>query len=254
MLKNITVVALSTIVLVSAITGIAAFPLQHASGDEAPSDHQVASPLATGSASKGGGPSLYMTRFVQRTRFGLALTISESIEARSRYDVALARSEAIQAATDEYLAAVAAEQERQRLAAEAAEAAQARLVAQQRLEATPPVQTPARPAAPPTVAAPARQVATPVPTVETVMQASRSGVNWDAVAQCESGGDPHINTGNGYYGLLQFDQPTWVGSGGLAYAPRADLASREAQIAVAENLRAINGGSMRAWPVCGARG
>jgi uncharacterized protein YabE (DUF348 family) len=80
---------------------------------------------------------------------------------------------------------------------------------------------------------------------------STSGLNWDAVAQCESGGNWHINTGNGFYGGLQFDYGTWLSNGGGAYAPRADLASREQQIAVANRLYAARGSSP--WPVCGAR-
>ncbi|MDT4979223.1 MAG: resuscitation-promoting factor RpfB, partial [Pseudonocardiales bacterium] len=51
------------------------------------------------------------------------------------------------------------------------------------------------------------------------------GLNWDAVAACESGGNWAINTGNGFYGGLQFDSGTWLSNGGGAYAPRADLAS-----------------------------
>jgi len=77
-----------------------------------------------------------------------------------------------------------------------------------------------------------------------------SGLNWDAVAQCESGGDWHINTGNGFYGGLQFDSSTWLANGGGAYAERADLATREQQIAVANRLYAARGSSP--WPVCGA--
>jgi uncharacterized protein YabE (DUF348 family) len=77
-----------------------------------------------------------------------------------------------------------------------------------------------------------------------------NGLNWDAVAQCESGGDWHINTGNGFYGGLQFDYSTWLSNGGGAYAPRADLASREEQIAVATRLYNARGSSP--WPVCGA--
>jgi hypothetical protein len=77
-------------------------------------------------------------------------------------------------------------------------------------------------------------------------------VNWDAIAQCESGGNWSINTGNGYYGGLQFSQQTWEANGGLTYAPRADLASRAAQIAVAEKVYAAGG--LGAWPVCGAQG
>ena len=74
--------------------------------------------------------------------------------------------------------------------------------------------------------------------------------NWDGVAACESGGNWSINTGNGYYGGLQFSQGTWVAYGGLAYAPRADLASKEAQIAIAE--RTLAGQGIGAWPTCGA--
>ena len=70
---------------------------------------------------------------------------------------------------------------------------------------------------------------------------------WDRIAACESGGNWSINTGNGYYGGLQFTQQTWVGAGGTKYAPRADLATREQQIAIASNLALSN------WPVCGAR-
>jgi uncharacterized protein YabE (DUF348 family) len=78
---------------------------------------------------------------------------------------------------------------------------------------------------------------------------STSGLNWDAVAACESGGNWAINTGNGFYGGLQFDAGTWLSNGGGAYAPRADLASRSQQIAVANNLYAARGASP--WPVCG---
>ncbi|MFB6893092.1 transglycosylase family protein [Kitasatospora sp. NPDC056327] len=76
-------------------------------------------------------------------------------------------------------------------------------------------------------------------------------IDWDRVAACESGGNWRINTGNGYFGGLQFDQATWRENGGLAYAPRADLAGREQQIAVADVLAARRG--LAPWPVCGAR-
>ncbi|WP_329135001.1 transglycosylase family protein [Streptomyces sp. NBC_00670] len=72
---------------------------------------------------------------------------------------------------------------------------------------------------------------------------------WDAVAQCESGGNWSINTGNGFYGGLQFTNSTWAAYGGTAYAARADLASKSAQIAVAEKVLAGQGKG--AWPVCG---
>jgi uncharacterized protein YabE (DUF348 family) len=81
--------------------------------------------------------------------------------------------------------------------------------------------------------------------------ANTSGLNWDAVAACESGGNWAINTGNGFYGGLQFDSGTWLSNGGGAYAPRADLASREQQIAIATKLYNARGASP--WPVCGQR-
>ncbi|MET9605778.1 transglycosylase family protein [Streptomyces sp. NPDC006512] len=74
---------------------------------------------------------------------------------------------------------------------------------------------------------------------------------WDCVADCESGGRWAVNTGNGFYGGLQFWQPTWEDHGGLAYAPRADLATRTQQIRVAEDLLGTQGWD--AWPVCSKR-
>ncbi|WP_374159074.1 transglycosylase family protein [Mycobacterium sp. G7A2] len=70
--------------------------------------------------------------------------------------------------------------------------------------------------------------------------------DWDAIAQKESSGNWSINTGNGYYGGLQFAQSSWEAAGGLEYAPRADLATREQQIAVAEKLLEMQGPG--AWP------
>ena len=75
-----------------------------------------------------------------------------------------------------------------------------------------------------------------------------AGGAWAALAQCESGGNWHINSGNGYYGGLQFSTQSWLGAGGGAYAPVASEATPEQQIAVAENLRA-NGGWGH-WPSC----
>ena len=72
---------------------------------------------------------------------------------------------------------------------------------------------------------------------------------WDQVAACESGGDWHINTGNGYQGGLQFNAQTWAANGGTQYAATADQATREQQIAVAENVLAAQGAG--AWPNCG---
>lgn len=79
-----------------------------------------------------------------------------------------------------------------------------------------------------------------------------SGADWDGLAMCESSGDWHINTGNGFYGGLQFTQSTWVSFGGTHYAPRADLATREQQIAIAEKVLAVQGRG--AWPGCTAKG
>jgi len=72
------------------------------------------------------------------------------------------------------------------------------------------------------------------------------------LARCESSGDWAIDTGNGYFGGLQFDAATWRGFGGQAYAPRADLASREEQIAVATRVRDARGG-YGSWPACAAK-
>ncbi|MET9577407.1 transglycosylase family protein [Streptomyces sp. DT199] len=72
---------------------------------------------------------------------------------------------------------------------------------------------------------------------------------WDAVAQCESGGNWSINTGNGYYGGLQFSASTWSAYGGTQYASTADQASKDQQIQVAEKVLASQGKG--AWPVCG---
>jgi uncharacterized protein YabE (DUF348 family) len=68
-----------------------------------------------------------------------------------------------------------------------------------------------------------------------------NGAMWDRIAACESGGNWSINTGNGYYGGLQFDSQTWLGNGGGAYAARADLASRAQQIAIANKVYAARG-------------
>ncbi|MEU6969122.1 transglycosylase family protein [Kitasatospora aureofaciens] len=74
---------------------------------------------------------------------------------------------------------------------------------------------------------------------------------WDSVAQCESGGDWGINTGNGFYGGLQFTSSTWKAYGGTAYAAQANQASRAQQISVAEKVLASQGPG--AWPVCSVK-
>lgn len=78
-----------------------------------------------------------------------------------------------------------------------------------------------------------------------------STTTWDKVADCESSGNWAINTGNGYFGGLQFTQSTWEAYGGTRYAPRADKATRAQQILVAEAVLARQGPG--AWPVCSVR-
>jgi nucleoid-associated protein YgaU len=85
-------------------------------------------------------------------------------------------------------------------------------------------------------APPVRAVAAGTPTV------------WNRLARCESSGNWHINTGNGFYGGLQFWQPTWQLFGGLKYAARADLATPTQQVAVAEEVLQVQGWT--AWPAC----
>lgn len=84
--------------------------------------------------------------------------------------------------------------------------------------------------------------------ISSTMSTTPSGVDWSAIAYCESGGNWAANTGNGYYGGLQFTQGTWAGYGGTAYATRADLASASEQIAVAERVLSAQGPA--AWPNC----
>jgi uncharacterized protein YabE (DUF348 family) len=78
-----------------------------------------------------------------------------------------------------------------------------------------------------------------------------NGGTWDALSRCEARGNWSENTGNGFFGGVQFDQGTWARNGGLRYAPRADLATREEQIAIASVTQSRQGWG--AWPVCSAR-
>jgi len=94
-------------------------------------------------------------------------------------------------------------------------------------------------AAPPTTAAPPPPP--PAPAVST-------GSDWDRLAQCESGGNWAMNTGNGYSGGIQFHPDTWTRHGGGEFAAMAFQASREQQIVVGERIRARQGWS--AWPGC----
>jgi hypothetical protein len=106
-------------------------------------------------------------------------------------------------------------------------------------------------AAPPTPVAPPVRTPSggPVPAPQPAPVPVAGGNDWDAVAQCESGGNWAINTGNGFFGGLQFTSSTWLAFGGGAYAPRADLAARSQQIAIAEKVLAAQGRG--AWPTCG---
>ncbi|MEU6149685.1 transglycosylase family protein [Actinosynnema sp. NPDC047251] len=111
----------------------------------------------------------------------------------------------------------------------------------------------------PTISATARTVAkvavagvivgAPLGLATGTANAQGSGVNWDTVAACESGGNWSINTGNGYYGGLQFVPSTWTSNGGSGMPHQA---SREEQIRVAENVLQTQG--IGAWPVCGPKG
>lgn len=89
--------------------------------------------------------------------------------------------------------------------------------------------------------------ARPAPSRPSAGNTSGAGLNlaneamWDRIAQCESGGRWNINTGNGYYGGLQFNYATWLSVGGADFAPRADLATRAEQITVANRLYAQRG-------------
>ena len=85
----------------------------------------------------------------------------------------------------------------------------------------------------------------------TASSASASSNVWDRVAACESGGNWSINTGNGFYGGLQFTYSTWAGFGGQRYASRADRASKSQQIEIAQKVLRVQGPG--AWPVCSRR-
>lgn len=91
--------------------------------------------------------------------------------------------------------------------------------------------------------------APPVDEVPAPAPVKAYSVNWDAIAQCESGGNWAISTGNGYSGGLQFTSSTWHANGGSGSAAGA---SREEQIRVAENV--LHSQGIGAWPVCGRRG
>jgi resuscitation-promoting factor RpfC len=90
---------------------------------------------------------------------------------------------------------------------------------------------------------------TVVPTALSTGTAHADSVNWDAIAQCESGGNWSTNSGNGHYGGLQFKPTTWASNGGVG---NPAMASRAEQIRVAENVLRTQG--IKAWPKCGTQG
>ncbi|MEU6194551.1 transglycosylase family protein [Streptomyces sp. NPDC047061] len=92
-------------------------------------------------------------------------------------------------------------------------------------------------------------VAVAAPLMAAGSASAATASEWDAVAQCESGGNWAINTGNGYYGGLQFSASTWAAYGGTQYAAQANQATKAQQITIAEKVLAAQGKG--AWPVCG---
>ncbi|MBT2505613.1 transglycosylase family protein [Streptomyces sp. ISL-98] len=92
-------------------------------------------------------------------------------------------------------------------------------------------------------------VAVAAPLMGATSASAATAAEWDKVAQCESGGNWSINTGNGYHGGLQFSASTWAAYGGTAYAGTADQASKAQQIEIAEKVLAGQGKG--AWPNCG---
>ncbi|MER5276709.1 transglycosylase family protein [Streptomyces sp. NPDC002809] len=90
-----------------------------------------------------------------------------------------------------------------------------------------------------------------LPLIAAASAGAASGDVWEKVAACESTSNWHINTGNGYFGGLQFTRSTWAAYGGTVYAPRADLATRDQQIAIAEKV--LQGQGPGAWPVCSGK-
>ncbi|MFB7918275.1 peptidoglycan DD-metalloendopeptidase family protein [Streptomyces sp. NPDC056061] len=90
-----------------------------------------------------------------------------------------------------------------------------------------------------------------LPLIAAASAGAASADVWEKVAACESTGDWHINNGNGYFGGLQFSRSTWAAYGGTVYAPRADLATKDEQIAIAEKVLTRQGPA--AWPRCSTR-
>jgi hypothetical protein len=101
------------------------------------------------------------------------------------------------------------------------------------------------------VAAGTLGAATVLPFLASTTASAATTADWTRIASCESGGNWQINTGNGYYGGLQFSAGTWTGFGGGAYASRADLATPAQQMAIANKVLAAQGWG--AWPACSSK-
>jgi hypothetical protein len=233
---------LPRVAIVAFLVAVLALPLLGASvrgsegsppaGDAAPTtDEHEAAPDAGDPEMLSTSATLPPARAIGGLSNGRALREQAQAEVAEAYEETLAEQEAA------YEAAIAEQEAAYEAALEAQEAA----------TTTAPPTTAPPVTAPPTTAAPT--TAPPPPPVPAVT----SGI-WDQIAQCESGGNWSINTGNGYYGGLQFHLSTWLGAGGADFAPYPHLATREQQIAVAERVVAAAGGSYSAWAgVCGGR-
>jgi outer membrane murein-binding lipoprotein Lpp len=166
--------------------------------------------------------------------------VTEAEQSRQAAQAAWDTAEAARA--DAVRRAAGLEAERDAVQARLDQARNALVDLQSRPTPPEPEGAPSPPPAPPVGGSPSEDPAPAPP-------APPSAHDWDAVAMCESGGNWSINTGNGYYGGLQFSSSTWTAYGGAAYAPRADLATKSQQIAVAERVLAAQGAG--AWPTCG---
>ncbi|RBY90519.1 hypothetical protein DQ244_13625 [Blastococcus sp. TBT05-19] len=188
--------------------------------------------------------SVARERAVQ-TETAVQAAVAEAGRSREAAQAAVTSAEAVRTRAGEQVAALQAQQGALQAQLDQARATLVTLQAQR--AAAPPVAPPPV-APPPVVPRPAPSGGSPVP-VPVPVPVPTAGNDWDAVAECESGGNWSINTGNGYYGGLQFSPTTWSSFGGESYAPRADLATKEEQIATAEKVLAKQG--PRAWPTCG---
>ena len=177
------------------------------------------------------------------TQTAAQTAVAAAERATSAAQAALASAETLRTAAEQQIAAVQDRQVAMQARLDQTRTTLVTLQSQRVVAQRAPVAPPAAKPPTPTAGTPAAPAPAPAPAPVA------SGNDWDAVAQCESGGNWSINTGNGYYGGLQFNSSTWLAYGGGAYAPRADLAAKSQQIAVAEKVLAAQGKG--AWPTCG---